>query len=425
MILLLLSACNPKENSITKSSTGYLVSKIALNLTLIPLSEKNLAIVKLSVLSNNDVKGALGIIELPAEFELIEGKLEWRADLEKDKSRYFNVTVKKIVEGNSPIQASIIDNTAKTKFSTKISPSLQIEETMEEYCKSKKRSYEVALPARSFQVNPRKGQESIDYFNSIELSEPYVYVLIQFEACDGDPLKEEMDNMAQDGIQLYEYHGDHTYYARIPTEILRTKSYDFVRWIGLVDNPLDKIRRGSVFWYLLENCTGNILLNIGMYDTLTQTEENKLRSISLIRYAGNIPEGGSYLVEIETNKLRDLLSLPFVKKIEVYTLPTLSPPGASWKSHMFINVSCIPQTLVLTFDSNVDSEIIKSIEILNGTIMNSKDNNTICANLSPLYLYDEGHTIHKHLTGFKNMNYNLSAWGVSFDQAESLFVIQC
>lgn len=168
-----------------------------------------------------------------------------------------------------------------------------------------------------------------------------------------------------------------------------------------------------------------------MYDTLTEIEENKLSEISVIKQMGNPPEGGPYLVEIKTSKLKDLLSLPFVKKIEAYTVPRAAVVKDKnfiepiRKNPMFINVSCIPQTLVLTFDTSIDSEIIKSIEILNGTIINNKDNNIICVNLSPLYLYDEGYTIHKHLTGVKNMFYNLSAFGVSFDHAESLFGIQC
>ena len=86
-----------------------------------------------------------------------------------------------------------------------------------------------------------KGENLTSYFKSLNLTEDYIYAMMQFETLGGDPTNEQIRILENDNITLYEYHGDHTYYAKIPRAILENKTYDFVRWVGIIENPTVKI----------------------------------------------------------------------------------------------------------------------------------------------------------------------------------------
>ena len=128
--------------------------------------------------------------------------------------------------------ATNMNNLAISGFSEKIKPEerhlIYINES--EFYKNRTRSFSACYGFECFTPRLRKGQDSINYFKSLNLTDNHIYTMIQFETLDGDPTIEQMDLLAKDNITLFEYHGDHTYYAKIPRSILESKSYDFVRW---------------------------------------------------------------------------------------------------------------------------------------------------------------------------------------------------
>ena len=147
-----------------------------------------------------------------------------------------------------------------------------------EFYKDKKRTFEVGLPSNSFVPQPRKGLDTINYFKSLNLTDGYVYAMMQFETLDGDPTKEQMDLFSVDNITLFEYHGDHTYYAKIPKTILETKSYDFVRWIGIIENGTSKVNsdtRASLNLIPSESINVSILF----YEEVNDEQLRKISSI--------------------------------------------------------------------------------------------------------------------------------------------------
>ena len=140
-----------------------------------------------------------------------------------------------------------------------------------EFYKDKKRTYEVGLPSHSFVPQPRKSFDSINYFKSLNLVDDYIYTIMQFETLDGDPTVDQVNLLASDNITLFEYHGDHSYFAKIPRTILESKSYDFVRWIGIVKDTNQKINK-----YLKEfvNTTNssNINITVSLYEKLSNAQ---------------------------------------------------------------------------------------------------------------------------------------------------------
>jgi len=189
--------------------------------------------------------------------------------------------------------------------------------TASEFYEGRERSYDTGVRGGKWEITtPLKGQALNDYFKSLNLQEDPVYVLMQFETWpEGDPTQEQIDKMKQAGlIKLYQYHGDHTYPAKVTKDFLENHNFDHVRWIGLpdpeikVDNlVLDDILRKP-----------NVMLFVFLYDFLGKQKVNKIKLLS-----NNIiyERGQSLAVNISSGNVMDLLSLNFVKTIEPYSLP--------------------------------------------------------------------------------------------------------
>ena len=190
------------------------------------------------------------------------------------------------------------------------------------------RTYKVGLPGGSYSPEPLRGETLNEYFAGLNLTQEYVYGLIQFETIDGQPTEEQEKVLKQDGIALFESHGDFTYYAKIPTEFLKTQSLDFIRWAGLVapeykmNQPIKEILWGK-------NCSGRLNLNIILYEALTLVQFRELRDVSggcNIGYqmkCDSLPTEDIIYLSVNAESIETIASLDFVKTIELYILPTI------------------------------------------------------------------------------------------------------
>ncbi len=219
-----------------------------------------------------------------------------------------------------------------------------------EFYKDRNRSYKAGLPGGSFIPEPLKGEALNSYFKLLNLTEDYIYAMMQFETLDGDPTHEQKQILAEDNITLFEYHGDHTYYTKIPKIILETKSYDFVRWIGIVEDPSMKLKKDLKEKLWDKNCNGRIRLIVIFYENLNNKQFEKIKQVSdghLAGYWGKHEDEFDYSkdnnidLEIDINRLNNTVLLNFVKTVEVMVLPNICPPDAiNCGTNPFEDINC-------------------------------------------------------------------------------------
>lgn len=189
------------------------------------------------------------------------------------------------------------------------------------------RTYKVGLPGGSYAPDPLQGEALNEYFTGLNLTQEYVYGLLQFETIDGRLTEEQKSILKENGITLFESHGDFTYYAKISTEFLQTQSLDFIRWAGLV-NPEYKMHQPikEIFWG--KNCSGRVNLNIIVYEALSAVQFQELRNISSgcnIDYqmkCDSLPSEDIISLSVDAGSIETIAFLDFVKAIELYILPT-------------------------------------------------------------------------------------------------------
>jgi hypothetical protein len=249
----------------------------------------------------------------------------------------------------------------KTLTSVKISDDLIGRVYMNEseyYAKyARNRTYMTGMPSGNYAPEPRKGKALNDYFKSLNLTDDYIYVMMQFETLGGDPNKEQMKILEDDDVTLFESHGDHTYYAKMPRTILETKSYDFVRWIGIVEKPEWKIQDSNILKKIWgKNCTGMLNISVEFYEKLTldnfQTIKEITGSCPLIqsRYSTNCTfiSKGNIISEMNVSRLKEVASLGFVKELALGVIVSgiLGGPGslnAPEEYDIFEHVNCSEQ----------------------------------------------------------------------------------
>ena len=209
--------------------------------------------------------------------------------------------------GNIPVP-----NESTSPSSTPTAASGGVSISKEEYCSRQVRNYEACvLPGGCWYVEtPRKGTDLIDYFKSLNTTNEYIYVLMQFEGCFGTPTEEQRKTLNDDGIALFDFYGDYTYYAKVPRNILETKSYDFVRWIGPINTSL-KIEP-ELFNKIKENCTGNIIVSVHSFESLTQSEVYLLDTISEKIVSSS---SSSAKISLSIKTVEGLAALQFIRSV--------------------------------------------------------------------------------------------------------------
>ena len=99
-----------------------LESPVNLTLSISPVikEDEELTEVTLTVRAERDIIGASGSIILPEGLELVEGNLEWTADLMKNKPEEFKVLTKPVKEGNLVIRATTKNNSTSADLALEV-----------------------------------------------------------------------------------------------------------------------------------------------------------------------------------------------------------------------------------------------------------------------------------------------------------------
>lgn len=168
-----------------------------------------------------------------------------------------------------------------------------------------------------FKPEQRKGENSTNYFKSLNLTDDYIYAMMQFETLDCDPTNDQMNLLAADNITLFEYHGEHTYYAKIPKFVLETKYYDFVRWTGVAENASWKVERNLRNKTFGKNCTGDIQLDINFYQNIQDIPSYNNKKDLIMNLSLNLI--GEYRESISVNasvtNIYKIASFNFINRI--------------------------------------------------------------------------------------------------------------
>ncbi|PIN80008.1 hypothetical protein COV11_04835, partial [Candidatus Woesearchaeota archaeon CG10_big_fil_rev_8_21_14_0_10_30_7] len=211
-------------------------------------------------------------------------------------------------------------SSGQTAFPTELKTKISV--SAGEFYKNYKRSYNAGYLNDAFDTDPRitelRGQDFNDYFKSLNLQDDVVIVYLQFETSpEGDPTKAQIDEMRQVGlIKLYQYVGDHTYPAKVTKNFLVNHSFDYVRWGGIIKNPISKIGFKPHRDYLLSLLKSEVVLE--WYDNIIQSEFSKIKELANSQSSIKNTGKNSVLMNINTTQLTSLLSHNFVKNIIPY-----------------------------------------------------------------------------------------------------------
>lgn len=227
-------------------------------------------------------------------------------------------------------QENIEDEESSGERSTRIEPSGEHYEVPYR----RERTYKIGFPGYSFVVeDPLKGEDLNEYFKSLDLPEEKVYVVMLFEGDDGDPTYDQLNTLNRDGIKVFTENpvGDHAYFAIFPVENLETRSYDFVRWVGLIE-PEWKLKKSVKEQIEALEPNSQVSVLVKFYET-PFTEEQiyqllETTGASLIKYETvedllmNDDEREYAKISMETQHIDSLLELSFVKDVVDYIPPS-------------------------------------------------------------------------------------------------------
>lgn len=186
---------------------------------------------------------------------------------------------------------------------------------------SHQRSFDVRLPGGSFVPKALKGGGLNNHFNSLNVEEDEVYVMMQFNTTSGRPTEQQLEMLSDHGVKVFEHHGDYTYYARFPKQVLEKESFEFIRWIGLVEewNSSAKIANRQE---LIELESANV--TIILYESATDKKQAQLASIVDQVLEDYSKSEGLLIASVSQQEIIEVASLNYVKQIEPFTLPELA-----------------------------------------------------------------------------------------------------
>ena len=175
---------------------------------------------------------------------------------------------------------------------------------------AKPRSYKACVTGYSCFIvdQPRKGQNFTSYFTSLNITDEYIYGMLQFDGCWGLPEDEWLNTLGKDNFTLFDAMGDHTFFFKAPRSVLTTKSYDFIRWAGVVEIPELKIEselRGKKF------DSDEIIITAFEHLPSNRITEIQAFSDKIININDNV-----IVSKINSNLINRIASLNIVRKIE-------------------------------------------------------------------------------------------------------------
>jgi len=211
-------------------------------------------------------------------------------------------------------------SSGQTAFPTELKTKISV--SAGEFYKNYKRSYNAGYLNDAFDTDPRitelRGQDFNDYFKSLNLQDDVVIVYLQFETSpEGDPTKAQIDEMRQVGlIKLYQYVGDHTYPAKVTKNFLVNHSFDYVRWGGIIKNPISKIGFKPHRDYLLSVPKTNV--TVRWYSAMSVEEFEKIKVFSDPSGSADKIDKANVLISVKTSDLEKILEYNFIETIIPY-----------------------------------------------------------------------------------------------------------
>jgi hypothetical protein len=228
-----------------------------------------------------------------------------------------------------------------TNFSEGIPEPITQEELLEEYKENLKNPNWVKEQSTvcdgdyCFIPEPRKGEESHEYFKSLNLEGDELYAIMLFEISEenrgygASPTQEEI--LKDQRITIIRPIGN-SRLAKVPLSFLekgpryslvdrllgRKENFDFIRWIGIF-TPERKIE-DSVKVLINEDPDPIIEIVVSSYENLDQKQVNELRSFSQGKFNGR---DRIYSMNIYTKDLTEISKLMFIQKMEGEFKPTL------------------------------------------------------------------------------------------------------
>ncbi len=276
--------------------------------------------------SKKDLYGLNGRIILPEGFELADGDLNWNFDLQKNEPIKTDILIKPVSEGEWNIGVIIGMENKKSLVSKELTlnvdPSLKIYMSEEEWIAREKEKlnnpywierYYRVCDVDCFVPKPLKGDELNEYFKSLNLKDENIYVMVQFDVLGADPSKNQIEKLEGDGVILLDNAARHTWFAKAPKEFLETKSYDFIRWIGI---PSSQGKRISLIREKItnKNCSGTFNARIIFYEGIDEVGVEEIGKV-----LNTFPSLGSkeMVTILNLDVLDKIASLNFVKEIGV------------------------------------------------------------------------------------------------------------
>ena len=352
ILILFISGCTSTVNTNPKN----LASAVKLEANLAYVNDTTPKVI-INITSNESIENATVIITLSEELTM--ENITWTGNITKNKPVIIETEINKNISGNFSIGATLesdstefagtvtmlesVEISHSTSTSTEFTGNATAAESVEvtssavsnntgesnntntssstqagssgsgganwDAC-SVPRSYQACVVQSCFNVEePRKGENFTSYFASLNTTDEYIYGMLQFDGCWGLPEDSWKAELSKDNFTLFTAMGDHTFFFKAPRNVLTTKSYDFIRWAGVVENQSMKIWPDLLTE--IQNVNKTKILVIG-YRGFTSEQHQRISEFSeTVFYFG---EHAS--VEINSTSVYDIAKLNFVKEIE-------------------------------------------------------------------------------------------------------------
>lgn len=214
------------------------------------------------------------------------------------------------------------------QLSEKADPSGEFQLTKEENEKRRIRTFEVGLPGGKFAPEALKGEAQKKHFQQLSLPSDVVYIALQFEGIDGDPTSEQVEELKNHGIAVLDEYitGDHTYIAKAPKSVLASQSFDFVRWMDVIEDSSLKIHPKHRT-FLQEQGTHE--MKILFYEPISGNQLEILKELTNSINERTVKTETFVVAEIDIKQLPKILEQNFVRAVVPYLPQELYMDGVN------------------------------------------------------------------------------------------------
>lgn len=326
-LIIFISGCTSTVSTNPRNLASSVSIRSASSFVLIDNTSKIL----IKITSNESIANATIAILLPENLT-DDNNVTWTGDINKNEPILIETPVNENASGNYSIETVL--QTSSTEFTGDIASTTSVEVIPSnttavtevgtsggsgganwDPCETP-RTYQACVTQFScFNVDqPRKGENFTSYFASLNITDEYIYGMLQFDGCWGLPEDSWKAELWKDNFKLFSAMGDHTFFFKAPRNILTTKSYDFIRWAGVVEDPNMKI------WPdLMDDIKNrpNESVRFGIVAYEVPTEEQYQKILVLINELPPYSDRNTYMSVIaNASQIIKIAELGFTKEFE-------------------------------------------------------------------------------------------------------------